>query len=139
MKFYIKLGLSHAEEAVSIRRAVFIEEQGFENEFDGIDDRAFHCVVFSDNVPAAAGRLYTDDGIVYHIGRVAVRKEFRGRGLGKDVVSLLERYAKSLGGSEINLSAQTRARGFYEKMGYTAFGGEYYDEFCPHIAMKKVL
>lgn len=139
MKFYIKQGLSHAEEAADIRRAVFMEEQGFENEFDSIDDRAFHCVIFSDNVPAAAGRLYTEDGRVYHIGRIAVMKNFRSLGLGKKVVELLEKYAKSLGAEEIQLSAQTRVKGFYEKMGYVSFGEEYNDEFCPHIGMKKMI
>lgn len=37
----------------------------------------------------------------------------------------------------IYLSAQLQAKGFYEKLGYLAYGDEYMDEHCPHIMMKK--
>ena len=36
------------EEATRIRREVFMEEQGFEDEFDDMDGRALHVVAFLD-------------------------------------------------------------------------------------------
>ena len=35
--------------------------------------------------------------------------------------------------------AQTQAMGFYKKLGYIPVGGEYLEEFCPHITMIKDL
>ncbi|MBQ7186374.1 MAG: GNAT family N-acetyltransferase [Ruminococcus sp.] len=131
-------GLDNAPEAEAIRREVFMEEQGFHNEFDDIDKRAYHAVIYTDGKASAVGRLF-DGRSGWHIGRVAVRKEFRGAGLGALVVMSLEEKAASLGAECIRLSAQVRAQGFYERLGYTAEGEEYLDETCPHIAMYKML
>ncbi|MBP0956158.1 MAG: GNAT family N-acetyltransferase [Oscillospiraceae bacterium] len=140
MEMRISQGLETAPEAAEIRKAVFIDEQGFENEFDEIDEYAFHAVLFSeDNLPAACGRLYLSEGNRFIIGRIAVLKPFRKMGLGEKIVMALENKARELGGTEMELSAQVRAKGFYEKLGYSPFGEEYFDEYCPHIAMRKNL
>jgi predicted GNAT family N-acyltransferase len=43
------------------------------------------------------------------------------------------------GVGRVTLSAQVRASGFYKAIGYTPYGEEYYDQYCPHIAMEKRL
>lgn len=140
MKIRIKKGLDSSPDAAYIRKNVFIDEQGFRNEFDDIDKDAYHAVLFTDdNIPAACGRLFTSDGMTYIIGRVAVMKAYRKKGLGEKVVTALENKARELGGTETELSAQLRAKGFYEKLGYSSFGEKYLDEYCPHVSMKKVL
>lgn len=140
MEIRITQGIEAAPEAVLIRKAVFMEEQGFENEFDSVDTYAFHAVLFTDeNIPAACGRLYSNDSKCFIIGRIAVQKPFRGKGLGERIVKALENKARELGGHETELSAQVRAMGFYEKLGYFPFGEEYLDEYCPHISMRKKL
>lgn len=140
MEYTVKLttGLDNNPAARQIREDVFVTEQGFHNEFDEIDASATHIVIFADGVPAATGRLYADD-TGYHIGRVAVVKAYRGMELGALVMQKLEAEAKQQNFDRISLSAQVQARGFYEKLGYTGFGEIYLDEFCPHIAMEKVL
>ncbi|WP_304065105.1 hypothetical protein [Megamonas hypermegale] len=40
-------------EAVSIRQTVFVEEQGFHNKFDDIDERALHLIVYVDGKAVA--------------------------------------------------------------------------------------
>ena len=124
-----------------IRRKVFVEEQGFQKEFDEIDLTAEHLVLYDGDIPKAVGRMFREDPQkpVYTIGRIAVLKEFRGEGLGRIVVEELERQAKKEGGTAMKLSAQCRAQKFYEKLHYDAAGDIYYDEFCPHICMKKEL
>lgn len=140
MEIRISQGLDNAPEAAEIRRTVFINEQGFENEFDDIDVYAFHAVLFAeDNAPAACGRLYSTDGKCFTVGRIAVMKHFRRKGYGESIVKALEKKARELGGIETELSAQVRAKVFYEKLGYSPFGEEYFDEYCPHIAMRKKL
>ncbi|MGN1114212.1 MAG: GNAT family N-acetyltransferase [Oscillospiraceae bacterium] len=134
----IAKGLENLPQAKIVRKAVFIEEQGFVNEFDSIDKNAVHAVAFSDSKPAATGRLFKDDS-GWHIGRIAVLKEFRHLGLGSKIMHALEEYAKNSGVSEITLSAQERAKEFYEKIGYKNMGNPHLDEGCPHITMKRVL
>lgn len=137
----IKTYQSLPREATEIRTQVFIEEQGFQSEFDDIDAVALHVVIYLDGAAAATGRTFQEDNgsAVWHLGRIAVRKEFRGRGLGLAVVRALESAAEQEGGRVFELSAQTQARCFYEKAGYTAQGGVYKEEHCPHIKMVKRL
>lgn len=73
------------------------------------------------------------------IGRVAVLPEFRGRNLGAQIMLALEQEARRVGGKRISLSAQCRASGFYQTLGYREIGEAYLDEFCLHILMEKSL
>ncbi len=134
----IVTGLENAPEAADIRREVFMEEQGFKSEFDELDKTSVHAVLYIDGCPSATGRLFKGRS-GWHIGRVAVRKEARGKGLGALIMQALEEKAASLGADYIKLSAQVRAEGFYERLGYKAEGEEYFDEHCPHISMIKWL
>ncbi len=127
------------DEARDIRCEVFINEQKFENEFDDIDSNSIHIVLFCDGVPAATGRLFKDADGLWHVGRIAVKKQFRGKALGAEVMRLIEEKAREKGAEKIVLSAQCRVRSFYEKCGYTAYGDVYLDEYCEHIRMEKAL
>lgn len=124
------------EEEKMIRETVFIDEQNFKTEFDEIDDIATHIVMYLDNHPVGCCRLYKQDN-EYHIGRIAVLKPYRGNGYGERILLKAEKAAKKMGADSISLSAQVRASGFYEKLGYKKYGESYFDEYCEHIAMKK--
>ncbi len=140
MGYEIRITDVLTEDCKFLRTTVFIEEQGFQNELDETDKRAFHACLYVDGKPAAVGRLFTDDGgVEYHIGRVAVAADQRGKQLGRAIMEALEEKARSLGGVRVALSAQCRAAEFYRKLGYTQVGEEYLDEYCPHIAMVKTL
>lgn len=144
IKFYDSLN----PQIIDIRTAVFVKEQGFKEEFDDIDEKSVHILLFYDGVPCATGRLFPagklscegkeSDG-VYKIGRIAVLKDYRGKNLGATVISQLENKCRETGGKTILLSAQCRAKHFYEKQGYTSCGEEFLEEYCPHINMKKDL
>ena len=122
-----------------VREEVFMKEQGFENEFDKIDIIAFHALITDHHQPVACGRLFSEDGIHYTIGRVAVIKSYRQHHLGKEILGMLEKKAVELKAKQIELSSQVQAKGFYEKQGYIGEGEEYLDEHCPHIKMVKQL
>ena len=132
-------GLDGNPEAQAIRQAVFVEEQGFQQEFDEIDPIALHLVVWADGTPVATGRVFPSNAApgVWTIGRVAVQKSCRGRNFGALVVRELEQAARERGAQSFALSAQTRAKGFYEAIGYHAHGETYLDEYCPHVRMTK--
>lgn len=128
------------EEAKLIRLKVFVEEQGFQEEFDDADKGAAHIVIFDNSSAAATCRFfYSDEKESFVIGRVAVRKEFRGKHYGAAVMNLAEKEISKRGGRKVTLSAQCRVADFYEKLGYKKQGEIYLGENCPHIAMTKKL
>ena len=117
-------------EAKTIREKVFMEEQGFKNEFDEYDEMVPHAVLFMEGRAVATGRLLPGERSGdFIIGRVAVLP----------IMLALEQEARRVGGKRISLSAQCRASGFYQTLGYREIGEAYLDEFCPHILMEKSL
>ena len=128
------------EEAVFIRKTVFMEEQGFINEFDKSDEISIHIVLFVLNNPIATCRLYySDSQNCYVIGRIATIKEYRGNKYGAEIVKYAENVIRKRKGVFVGLSAQENAKGFYRKLGYQTYGEPYMDEGCSHIWMKKEL
>ncbi len=123
----------------AVRTQVFIEEQGFEQEYDEIDKTAQHIQVFDGDRVIGAGRLFPEEDGVWHIGRIAVLPEYRKMHIGALIMEALEQRARECGGRQTILSAQCRAAGFYEKCGYAQQGDIYLDEGCPHILMTKTL
>lgn len=128
------------KDAVFIRKKVFVEEQGFKDEFDDLDLDARHIVLYIENEPAATLRYFWDEiNNSYVAGRIVVLKEFRGKSFGAAVLKEAEKLIKNLGKDKLMLAAQVRAKGFYEKQGYRAFGEKFLEEYCPHIWMCKKL
>ncbi len=125
----------------SIREIVFVEEQGFKDEFDdvAIDNISFHLLLYIEGKPVATGRLYQKNPFdsIYIVGRLAVLSDYRNLSLGSIVLTSLEEKATHCGATSIELSAQCRVQGFYEKHGYRAIGKSYLDGDCPHILMVK--
>lgn len=132
----IMSGRADISTCIDIRRKVFVDEQGFSpcGEPDVTDPVALHALLFDDGVPAATGRLYDTDG-VFHAGRFAVLKEYRGRGLGELVVRMLVNKAFELDAGEVHVGAQDQAVGFYERIGFKTCGEAYMDEHVLHYPM----
>ena len=126
-------------DAASIRTEVFVNEQGFKNEFGGEDNIATHAVLYAGKKPVATCRFFEENGCRFVLGRIAVIKEFRGQGLGAEILRLAEKEIRLRGGREIYLHAQTRVKDFYAKLGYTPCGKPDFDEGCPHTPMHKLL
>lgn len=124
-----------------IREEVFIKEQGFQNEFDDIDDTAIHAVIYMDKQPAGCGRTFKDEQEegLWHLGRLAILVPYRKQGLGAEIIQILEDAACKQGATHMVLSAQDHAIAFYQKCGYQPFGEFYMDEHVPHQMMKKSL
>ncbi len=138
---YFKIYSALPGEAASIRTKVFVEEQGFSDEFDDIDKTTKHIVMFDDSGnPMAACRYYFNrDYNAYSIGRIAVLKDYRGNHCGAAMLGEAERQIRSGGGGRIVVAAQLQAKEFYRKQGYTAFGEQFLEESCPHIMMGKTV
>ncbi len=130
------MGAQGIQDAIDIRTEVFINEQGVspEEEFDHLDHRAFHLIIYDDGIPSATGRLFFMDR--YHIGRIAVKKEKRGLHLGDLTVRMLLVKAFNDGADYVTISAQMHAVPFYERFGFVSYGDTYDEAGIEHIAMK---
>ncbi|NGM44286.1 GNAT family N-acetyltransferase [Rhodobacter sp. SGA-6-6] len=125
----------------ALRRKVFIEEQGVSeaDEVDGLDDQAIHLLALVDGRPLGCARLLVQ-GETGKVGRVCVLAEARGTGLGAALMrAAVAEFRKLPGVAKVKLGAQTHALGFYERLGFTAFGPEYLDAGIPHRDMQLVL
>ncbi len=128
------------EEAVKIRKEVFVEEQGFSMEFDDTDRTAAHMVLFDEDKPVGVCRFFRNESTEdYLIGRIAIVKEYRGQNLGAMLLESAEKEIKKQGGKRTLLHAQCKAEDFYQKQGYSRFGEVDLDENCPHIWMRKTI
>ncbi|GHF32543.1 acetyltransferase [Streptomyces fumanus] len=134
-----------------MRKDVFVAEQGVPEdiEYDAHDAGAVHVLaVGADGVPLGTGRLLYGaaaagrtggDPSVGSLGRLAVTRAARGLGVGAALVRAIEEAARARGLAAVDLHAQTHALGFYEKLGYTAYGPEFPDAGIPHRAMRRAL
>lgn len=127
-----------ADDAMLVRKTVFIEEQGFKDEFDDIDKIATHLVAYDNGKPIAVCRFFrSDERKSYLLGRLAVIKDYRKKQLGAAMMKKAEELVKAKNGTAIELHAQEQAVGFYEKQGYTVCSEMEYEEHCPHYWMRK--
>ena len=117
-----------------VRRTVFIEEQKVpeELEWDDDDKTCIHVLVSDNNTPIATGRIKMDG----HIGRMAVLKDYRNKGIGSAVLDALINFSKTLKMKSVYLHAQTSAIPFYEKHGFKISSEEFMDAGIPHKTMK---
>lgn len=124
----------------AIRRRVFIEEQNVpeELELDDLDATAVHLLASRDGRPIGTARLLID-GETAKIGRVALLPEERGTGAGAALMRAALDELRARGVRTAKLGAQTYAIGFYEKLGFAAYGPEYDDAGIPHRDMSLAL
>lgn len=123
-----------SEALKNIRTKVFILEQHVppELEWDEYDKDATHVLAYYNNIPAGTARLVNKA----LIGRMAVLKPYRGRGIGKKMLEFLMTLAHKMGVDTIQLSAQKHAVEFYKKQGFKICSDEYLDAGIPHFTMK---
>jgi hypothetical protein len=125
-------------EASAIRETVFVVEQGVprEIELDEQDARCDHAIAYHAAAGAiATGRLLPDG----HIGRMAVLREWRGKGVGGRLLEALIERARSRGMRRVVLNAQTHAAPFYARFGFAAVGAEFMEAGIPHVEMARAL
>lgn len=153
------------DDAFEVRRAVFMDEQGYENEFEAIDDdpACIHVTGYIDGALVGCARVFPVDreralspetpqppactldtgvpaGATYLLGRVAVLAAYRRRGLATWLVEASEQAAGDVGAQLIKLHAQEYICGMYARLGYEPIAGvDYEDEGQPHRWMAKRL
>ena len=161
----MRIRADRRDDAFAVRRAVFMDEQGYENEFDAIDDdpSCIHVTLYCAGELAGCARAFPapleqalapdspvppesplDEGAapdkIYLLGRVAVLPSFRRRGLASEIVRACDERMRASGALVCKLHAQEYVRGLYERLGYEAIAEvDYEDEGQPHVWMAKRL
>jgi len=125
---------SLGDAASGIRHEVFVREQNVpvELEMDAFDAVSIHALALDGETALGTGRLLPDG----HIGRMAVRREARGAGVGSLLLQALMQAAQRRGDAAVVLNAQLTARGFYERHGFAPEGAVFMDAGIEHIAMR---
>jgi predicted GNAT family N-acyltransferase len=132
----VTISLVSWSERQAVRRSVFIEEQNVpeEIEIDGTDPDCYH-VLACDRSGRPVGTARLDEK--GKIGRMAVLPEYRGMGIGAAMLGAIMDCGRSGGITDFHLSAQIAAIGFYRKMGFEAYGEEFWEAGIRHINMSR--
>ena len=117
-----------------VREKVFIEEQKVPRdlEWDEWDERCDHALACDSQGRAVGTARLAPDG---KLGRMAVLREWRGRGVGKALLDALLGRARERSLARVTLHAQTHAAGFYRRSGFSERGGEFLEAGIPHLEM----
>lgn len=130
------------EDLCRIRTAVFMLEQkvAAADEWDGLDEQAVHFLVHTGSEqPIATARILREvdtKNLRFHIGRVAVLRDFRNHGIGHRLMEEIIAWCHAQDTeAKIYLHAQTSRRNFYKSLGFCPQGNEFMDAGIPHVYM----
>jgi predicted GNAT family N-acyltransferase len=122
----------------SIRDDVFVRELGVPPALasDGRDAGCEHAIAEdADGRAIGCARLLADGSI----GRVAVRRDWRRRGVGGALLERLVEIAAARGQARVSLNAQTDACGFYARHGFARVGDPWIEAGLEHVTMRREL
>lgn len=124
--------------AFAVRERVFIGEQGVpvEEELDSRDDEALHLVALDPEGDGVIGTLrLLLDGDAAKVGRVAVERAWRGRGIATRMIELALRQARGRGARRVRLASQLDVVPLYERAGFAVESGVFEEAGIPHVWM----
>lgn len=126
------------KDASRIRTEVFVQEQRIpaDLEWDEADAGALHAVAYNRmGMPLATGRLLQHAPGTGKIGRMAVHRALRGRGVGEQVLHALAAAAHARGDTQLVLHAQRTAQPFYARLGFVPAGAPFEEAGIAHQEM----
>ena len=139
-KAFKDLSVDEYFEILYLRTAVFVVEQNCPyQEVDEKDRQSYHLFGRAENGQVIAVTRILPKGVSYEeasIGRVALKKEYRGKGIAdKLMLESLKFIEKEFGKQAIRISAQQYLLNYYNKHGFVQVGEMYLEDDIPHIEM----
>lgn len=140
VKSFQELSLEEFHDIVALRIQIFIIEQNCPyQEVDGKDKLAHHLFFKNEMDEIIAVTRILPQGISYEevaIGRVVVHEEYRGTGLGNQLMADSMNFVKDKYGEvPVRLSAQKHLENYYGNHGFKSTGKEYLEDGIPHVEM----
>lgn len=138
-KHFNQLTTQELYDLLRLRAEIFVVEQTcIYNDLDGLDKDAVHMIIKKDDEIVGCSRLL-QPGMRFpdfSIGRVVVKKNMRGTGLGKKIMEEAKKYMiEKWNAQNINVSAQKYLQKFYEDLGFSVATKEYLEDRIPHVGM----
>ena len=107
---------------------------------DDLEDSSYHLMGIDDeNNVIASGRVHFNDNNQAQIRYMAVKDNYKRKGIGSEIVTKLEDYASSKGAKKMVLNARENALSIYLSLGYSEKGPYQSDTGIPHSKMEKDL
>ena len=133
-----ELGPALLYELLRFRQAIFVVEQSCAYpDLDSLDQTAQHLLLRIDGALAGCLRLipFAEEKRI-KIGRVAVAKTARGKGLARQMmIEALARCRHDYPDHAVRLSGQIYLAPFYESLGFVTISPPYDDYGIPHVDM----
>ncbi|HOH09057.1 MAG TPA: GNAT family N-acetyltransferase [bacterium] len=136
--FRICTTLDDLAKALMVRAIVFMEEQqvAYAEEVDELEHSALHILGEMAGEPMAAARIRFL-GEYAKLERIAVRKAWRGRGLGRELVEYMIEVARERGFHKFKMHAQAHLVEFYRVHGFEPKGEMFQEAKIDHYLMVK--
>lgn len=139
LKAFYELNTVEMYTILQERTAVFVVEQNCPYlEVDGKDIESYHLFAQLDGEIAAYARILPA-GVSYKeasIGRVLVKKAYRGQGLAHDLLKKAIMFIQDdLNETAIKIQAQSHLEKFYASFGFKSISSSYLEDNIPHIDM----
>ena len=140
VKSFLELSLEEFHDIIALRIQIFIIEQNCPyQEVDGKDKLAHHLFFKNEMDEIIAVTRILPQGISYEevaIGRVVVHDEYRGTGLGNQLMADSMNFVRDKYGEvPVRLSAQKHLENYYGNHGFKSTGKEYLEDGIPHVEM----
>lgn len=132
----------HFADVFRIRTNVFIGEQYVpaQEEIDELDQFVPILVAYEGDMALGTARVIETKEGYAKIGRVAVLKEARQKGVGRALMMAAMEYIEDkMSVNQIKLDAQIGAQKFYESLGFIAHGEVFLDAGIDHISMVRFI
>jgi ElaA protein len=140
VKSFQELSLEEFHDIIALRIQIFIIEQNCPyQEVDGKDKLAHHLFFKNEMDEIIAVTRILPQGISFEevaIGRVVVHEQYRGTGLGNQLMADSMNFVRDKYGEvPVRLSAQKHLENYYGNHGFKSTGKEYLEDGIPHVEM----
>jgi len=140
IKHFNDLSINEFHDLIALRLEAFVVEQNCSYlDLDGKDKKSYHLICRNGKGDIVATARILPPGVSYKdasIGRVVIKDEIRGHGLGHDLMNrCIDFGLKEFGNSPIRISAQKHLENYYEKHGFKSTGKDYLEDGIPHVEM----
>ena len=126
------------QDALQLRKDVFIEEQGIDpkDELDGTDEDKMHYVGYIDDEPVTTARIDMLAGNRVKIQRVATAEDQRKHGYAAELIKQIIHDAKRSDVAHVELDAQLTAMDFYKELGFEPVGDPFEEAGIQHQTVR---
>lgn len=139
-KQFPELSTDELYDILRLRQNVFVVEQECPYpDADGEDQQWRHLLAHDKGKLVAYARIGNEKDGSARIGRVVVDPDYRGQGLGRELMEKAIHHAHELAPKQpVYVGAQTYLLEFYNSLGFESVGEAYLEDGIPHQGMQRL-